>query len=78
MNFLTDFASNDEVVNWIAQESFGVRFMLPNQETEDIMGEDSSNFQEFFDEEKMEILAMFEELPDGFQNKMVYNISLEE
>ena len=69
VNFITDFASNDEMVNWIAQESFGVRFMLPNQETEDLMGEDSSNFQEFFDEEKMEILAMFEELPDGFHKQ---------
>ena len=69
VNFLTDFAANDDVVNWIAQESFGVRFMLPDQETEDLMGEDSSNFQEFFDWEKMEILAMFEELPDGFQKQ---------
>ena len=69
VNFLTEFASNDEVVNWIAQESFGVRFMLPNQETEDLMGEDSSNFQEFFDEEKLEILSMFEELPEGFQKQ---------
>lgn len=69
VNFITDFASDDEMVNWIAQESFGVRFMLPDQETEDLMGEDSSNFQEFFDEEKMEILAMFEELPDGFHKQ---------
>ena len=40
--------------------------MTPNQETEDLMGEDSSNFQEFFDWEKVEILSMFEELPEGF------------
>ena len=69
VNFITDFASDDEMVNWIAQESFGIRFMLPDQETEDLMNEDSSNFQEFFDEEKMEILAMFEELPDGFHKQ---------
>ncbi len=69
VNFITDFASNDEMVNWIAEESFGVRFMLPDQETQDLMGETSSNFQEFFDEEKMEILAMFEELPEGFQKQ---------
>ena len=27
--------------------------MKPNQETETLMGEDSSNFQEFFSDEKM-------------------------
>jgi hypothetical protein len=69
VNFITDFGANDQVVNWIAQERFGIRFMLPNQETEDLMNEDQSNFQEFFDAEKMEILAMFEELPEGFHKQ---------
>lgn len=69
VNFVSDFANNESVIDWIAQERFGVRFMLPNQETEDLMGEDASDFQEFFREEKIEILAMFEELPDGFHKQ---------
>ena len=69
VNYVTEFASNDEMVDWIARESFGFTFMKPNQETEDLMSEDSSNFQEFFDDEKLEILAMFEELPEGFHKQ---------
>jgi hypothetical protein len=69
VNYVTNFASNDEMVDWIADGSFGFRFMKPNQETETLMGEDSSNFQEFHDDEKMEILAMFEELPEGFHKQ---------
>ena len=66
VNFVSNFGSESGILDWIAQERFGVRFMIPNQETEDLMGEDSSNFQEFFDWEKVEILSMFEELPEGF------------
>ena len=40
------------MVDWIADGSFGFRFMKPNDETETLMGEDSSNFQEFHDDEK--------------------------
>ena len=69
VNFITDFANNDEVLSWLARERFGVEFMIGNQQTEDIMGEDSSNFQEFFNSEKLEILAMFEELPEGFHKQ---------
>lgn len=69
VNFITDFANNDEVLSWLAREKFGVEFMSDDQRTEDIMGEDSSNFQEFFKSEKLEILAMFEELPEGFHKQ---------
>ena len=69
VNYVTEFASNDDMVDWIARESFGFTFLKPNQETEDLMSEDSSNFQEFFDDEKLEILAMFEELPEGFHKQ---------
>ena len=74
VNFITDFANNEEVLSWLAKERFGLEFMIDNQQTEDIMGEDSSNFQEFFNSEKLEILAMFEELPEGFhkQNGLKY------
>ena len=69
VNFITDFANNEGVLNWLAKERFGVKFMTANQQTEDLMGEDSSNFQEFFKSEKLEILAMFEELPEGFHKQ---------
>lgn len=69
VNFITDFANNDDVLSWLARERFGVEFMIANEQTENIMGEDSSNFQEFFKSEKLEILAMFEELPEGFHKQ---------
>ena len=69
VNFITDFANNEETLNWLANERFGVKFMKGNQETENLMGEDKSNFQEFFNSEKLEILAMFEELPEGFHKQ---------
>ena len=69
INYFTDFGNNENVVNDIALRSFGVEFMKPNQTTEDLMGEDSSNFQNFTSLEKIEILSMFEELPDGFQKQ---------
>lgn len=69
VNYLTDFGSDEGAVDHIAMESFGIKFMKSNQETEELMGEDKSNFQEFFAEEKVEILAMFEELPEGFHKQ---------
>ena len=69
VNFITDFANDEGELNWLARERFGVKFMRANQETEALMGEDSSNFQEFFNSEKLEILAMFEELPEGFHKQ---------
>ncbi|MDG1040884.1 MAG: T9SS type A sorting domain-containing protein [Polaribacter sp.] len=69
VRFITDFANNENVLNWLAAERFGVKFMKPNQETEDIMSEDASNFQEFYKTEKLEILAMLEELPEGFHKQ---------
>lgn len=74
LNYYTDFGSNEQNVDKIAQEKFGVRFMKSNLETQNLMHEDASNFQEFFNEEKIEILSMFEELPEGFhkQNGLKY------
>jgi hypothetical protein len=74
VNYLTDFGNDENEVNKIAEASFGVEFMKSNQETEDLMSEDSSNFQSFTPVEKIEILSMFEELPDGFhkQNGLKY------
>jgi hypothetical protein len=69
LNYYTDFGSNEENINKVSEEKFGLRFMKPSQETENLMHEDASNFQEFFNEEKIEILSMFEELPEGFHKQ---------
>jgi hypothetical protein len=69
VNFMSDFANDEAFIDHIAMERFGVRFMRSDQETEVLMSEDASNFQEFFREEKIEILSMFEELPDGFHKQ---------
>ena len=69
VNYLTDFGENSQVVNEIADKSFGLKFMESNQETEDLMNEDSSNFQSFTAIEKIEILSMLEELPEGFHRQ---------
>ena len=43
--------------------------MIPGDEVETIMGEDASNFQEFLADEKVEVLSMMEELPEGMQKQ---------
>lgn len=69
LNYFTDFGANEDKVNQVAREKFGIQFMKGDQETENLMSEDASNFQDFFNEEKIEILSMFEELPDGFHKQ---------
>ena len=76
VNFITDFANNEEVLNWLARERFGIQFVKPNEfaqvfeeENGTYMGDDNSNFQDFYKTEKLEILGMFEELPEGFHKQ---------
>ena len=76
VNFITDFGNNEEVLNWLARERFGIRFLKPSEfkevfdeEEGTFMGDDKSNFQEYYKTEKLEILAMFEELPEGFHKQ---------
>ena len=76
VNFITDFANNEEVLNWLARERFGIKFVKPSEfaqvfeeENGTYMGDDNSNFQDFYKTEKLEILAMFEELPEGFHKQ---------
>jgi hypothetical protein len=69
VNFYTDFGNDSDRIDRIANENFGFRFMSGNDETQDLMGEDKSNFQEFTKWEKLEILMMFEELPEGFHSQ---------
>ncbi len=69
VNYITDFARDKNALNWLARERFGVEFLEPNSFLEELMNEDQSNFQEFYNSEKLEILAMFEELPEGFHKQ---------
>jgi len=69
VNYVTDFGQNTANINIIASEIYGVRFMESVQETEDLMGEDQSNFQSFTSEEKIQILTMLEEFPSGLHKQ---------
>ena len=69
INFITDFARDQQMVEWIARERFGIEFLKPGDFLENLMSEDRSNFQEFYNSEKLEILATFEELPEGFHKQ---------
>lgn len=69
VNFVTNFAQDVGALNNLALDSFGIRFLNPGDELETLMNEDRSNFQEFYNSEKLEILAMFEELPEGFHKQ---------
>ncbi len=69
VNFITDFAQKKDVVDWLARERFGIKFLIPGIDFTTFMGDDKSNFQEFYNSEKLEILSMFEELPEGFHKQ---------
>lgn len=69
LNYFTDLGANEGNLDLVALERFGVRFMKSGQEVEVLMNEDASDFQNFFNEEKIEILSMFEELPEGFHKQ---------
>lgn len=63
--FSTNFGYNKELVDKLALDRYGFRFLIPNEELKQIMNEDFSNFQEFSAFEKLTILDMIEELPEG-------------
>jgi hypothetical protein len=63
--FSTNFGYNKDLINQLATNRYGFKFLIPNQELKDIMNEDFSNFQEFSAFEKLTILDMIEELPEG-------------
>ena len=69
LNYFSEFGTKGDVLDKIAQNRFGVRWMVSDAETAALMGEPADHFQEFFPEEKIEILSMFEELPEGFHRQ---------
>ena len=69
LNYFSDFGTKGDILDALAQNRFGVRWMVADAETAELMGEPADHFQEFFPEEKIEILSMFEELPEGFHRQ---------
>lgn len=65
----TNFGYNKDLVNNLATNRYGFRFLIPNAELRQIMNEDYSNFQEFSAFEKLTILDMIEELPEGMHSQ---------
>jgi hypothetical protein len=65
ISFATNFGIDANAVAIIADQSFGIKFLDPSTELKNLMNEDQSNFQSFSAFEKLTILSMFEELPDG-------------
>jgi len=65
ISFATNFGNDASAVSSIADQNFGIKFLDPGEELRKIMNEDPSNFQSFSAFEKLTILSMFEELPDG-------------
>jgi len=65
VNFATNYGYNSNAVSQLALSRFGIKFLVPNSDLQKLMNEDFSNFQEFSAFEKITLLSMFEELPDG-------------
>jgi hypothetical protein len=65
ISFATNFGNDASAVSSIANQNFGIKFLDPGSELKNLMNEDPSNFQSFSAFEKLTILSMFEELPDG-------------
>jgi len=65
ISFATNFGNDATAVSTIADQNFGIKFLDPGIDLKNLMNEDPSNFQSFSAFEKLTILSMFEELPDG-------------
>ena len=65
ISFATNFGNDANAVSTIADQNFGIKFLDPGTDLKNLMNEDPSNFQSFSAFEKITILSMFEELPDG-------------
>ena len=64
VRYVTNNGSDKAKVNRILNERFGVSIEIDDYLT--LTGEESSRFQDFQDEELINIITMFEELPSGF------------
>ena len=67
VRFVTDNGTDADKCERILNENFSTSFNVPDYTalTAGITNEDASQFQEFYPEEKLLILTMFEEMPEG-------------
>lgn len=68
--YITDFGFNKDLINKLAKDKFGFTFLVPGEELKNLMNEDYSNFQEFSAFEKLTILDMIEEMPEGMHSQV--------
>lgn len=68
VNMLTDYGRRKDMADRILQARFGCSIYPPDYSelTRGITDEDESKFQEFVASELVEIINMFEEMPEGF------------
>ncbi len=68
VNYATNYGEDEGQVNQILTQRFGCTMEVPDYKvlTAGITDEDEYHFQKFFPSERVSIINMFEELPDGF------------
>jgi hypothetical protein len=68
VNMLTNYGTDKRRADWILRDRFGCSIYPPSYEelTRGITDEDAGCFQEFVARELVEIINMFEEMPEGF------------
>ena len=67
LSHLTDEGTDAWKVAEIAEDRYGIDFMEPSSELEGLMNETQSNFQPFPAWEKLQIMGMLEEFPEGLR-----------
>lgn len=68
VNYATNFGEDEGQVNQILTQRFGCTMEVPDYKalTAGITNEDENHFQKFIPSERVAIINMFEELPDGY------------
>ncbi|MCH1575644.1 MAG: hypothetical protein L7S67_05175 [Flavobacteriales bacterium] len=69
LSHLTDEGTQSNLVQSIATDRYGVEFMVPSPELEDLMSETQTNFQPFPAWEKLQIMGLLEEFPVGMRKQ---------
>ncbi|KAF6245487.1 hypothetical protein C6989_03395 [Nitrosopumilus sp. b2] len=70
VNFVTEGGNNKDAIEKILNERYGVSTVIPDYEklTQNTTVESENSFQQFHSWEIIEIINMFEEMPDGFHS----------
>lgn len=67
--YYTDKGINTSLIDEMAKTRYGFEFLQPSAFLKSLMNETETNFQAFTSEEKLIILAMFEEFPEAMQRQ---------